>query len=241
MLEAARRTLGEEHPVTLTNKNNLASTYSETRQFDKAIPLKEETLKLMESKLGPQDPRTLTTKGSLAATLREAGQLDRAVALFDETLEAQEQTLGRKHVQTVATMYQLGLAHMYREEFAKAEPLLRECLTASEVAQPDLWTMFNRKSLLGGALLGQARELQSADAAAAKKLLAEAEPLLLAGYEGMKAREEKIPVPGKIRLREAIQRLVEFYTELKQPVEAAKWQLVLDERNARVESAPESP
>ena len=45
---------------------------------------------------------------------------------------------------------------------------------------PDDWPRFNAMSLLGGALLGQGR-------------YAEAEPLIVAGYEGMKAREAKIP------------------------------------------------
>ena len=48
--------------------------------------------------------------------------------------------------------------------------------------------------MLGGALLGQ-------------KKYAEAEPLLLAGYEGMKQREAKIPPEGKVRLTEALERL----------------------------------
>ncbi|MEX2027840.1 MAG: hypothetical protein WEH44_11070 [Pirellulaceae bacterium] len=50
--------------------------------------------------------------------------------------------------------------------------------------------------------------------------------MLLAGYEGMKAREEKIPPHGKIRLTEAIQRLVDFYTEQGNPVETAKWRVL---------------
>ena len=41
-------------------------------------------------------------------------------------------------------------------------------------------------SLLGGALLGQGR-------------YAEAEPLVVAGYEGMKAREARITVPDQSR------------------------------------------
>lgn len=53
---------------------------------------------------------------------------------------------------------------------------LRESLAIREKTQPDAWTTFDSKSLLGGALLGQ-------------KKVADAEPLLLAGYEGMKKRE----------------------------------------------------
>ena len=56
--------------------------------------------------------------------------------------------------------------------------------TIREKFQPDVWTTFNTKSLLGGAQLGQ-------------KKYADAEPLLLAGYDGMKQREKTIPPQGK--------------------------------------------
>jgi hypothetical protein len=49
-------------------------------------------------------------------------------------------------------------------------------------------------SLLGGALLGQKKD-------------AEAEPLLLKGYEGMKQREKSIPRQGSTRIPEALDRL----------------------------------
>ena len=69
---------------------------------------------------------------------------------------------------------------------ADAEPLLRECLVIREKTAADAWTTFNTKSLLGGSLLGQ-KNLPPDDA----------EPLLLAGYEGMKEREDKIPQIGR--------------------------------------------
>jgi eukaryotic-like serine/threonine-protein kinase len=60
---------------------------------------------------------------------------------------------------------------------------VRECLAIREKKEPDAWTTFNGRSQLGGALLGHKR-------------YADAEPLLLKGYEGMKQREDKIPPIG---------------------------------------------
>ena len=94
--------------------------------------------------------------------------------------------------------------------YAEAEPLLRECLAIREKAQPDFWATFNTQSSLGGALLGQQK-------------YAEAEPLLLKGYEGMKAREKTIPPQGSVRIPEALDRLVELYTATGKPDEAKKW------------------
>jgi hypothetical protein len=65
-------------------------------------------------------------------------------------------------------------------------------------------------SLLGDSLLGQGR-------------LAEAEPLVVQGYEGIKAREPRIAVPERFRLREAAERVVRLYQAWHQPDRAAAW------------------
>ncbi len=56
-----------------------------------------------------------------------------------------------------------------------------------------------------------------------KENYAEAEPLLLSGYEGMKQREEKIPAQGKIRLTEALRRLLELYDTWDKKDKADEW------------------
>jgi eukaryotic-like serine/threonine-protein kinase len=98
-------------------------------------------------------------------------------------------------------------------------PLLRESLAIREKTQPDVWSTFNSKSLLGGALLGQQQ-------------YADAEPLLLAGYEGMKQREKAIPPQGKVRVPEAIERLVQLYGATDNEDEAAKWRRQLEATQA---------
>jgi hypothetical protein len=69
--------------------------------------------------------------------------------------------------------------------------------------------------MLGNALLGQ-------------KKYAEAEPLLIAGYEGMKQREATIPPEGKPRVTEALERVVQLYEATNKPDEAAKWRKKLE-------------
>ena len=96
------------------------------------------------------------------------------------------------------------------EKFADAEALLRETLDIREKTQPDAWGTFNTMSQLGGALLGQ-------------KKYAEAEPLLLRGYEGLSRRKSAIPPEARDRLPEAIDRLVELYEATGRPDDAKKW------------------
>lgn len=108
-------------------------------------------------------------------------------------------------------MAQFGMRLLELKGNTEAEPLLRECLAVREQKEPDAWTTFNTQSMLGAALLGQKKH-------------ADAEPLLLKGYEGMKAREKTIPPEAAARLPEALDRLTELYTATDKPDEVQKWQ-----------------
>ena len=88
--------------------------------------------------------------------------------------------------------------------------MLRAGLALREKQQPDAWNTFNTQPKLGGALLGQ-------------KKYADAEPLLLKGYEGMKQREKTIPTQAATRIPEALDRLIELYRATNKPDEAKKW------------------
>jgi hypothetical protein len=110
----------------------------------------------------------------------------------------------------------LGLNLLEQKKFADAEGILRQCLAIRAKQEPDAWTTFNTKSLLGGVLLG-------------RKEYADAEPLLRAGYEGMKERAATIPPQVTVRLTEAIQRLIDLYTAWDKPDQAAEWRKKLDE------------
>ena len=89
-----------------------------------------------------------------------------------------------------------------------------ESLAIRAKKEPDVWTPFNPGAPgLGGALLGQ------------KKYADPRSPgLLLAGYEGLKQREAMIPEQGKVRLPEALDRLIELSTATNKPDEVKKWQ-----------------
>jgi serine/threonine protein kinase len=101
-----------------------------------------------------------------------------------------------------------------RRKPAEAEPDLRECLAIRARQTPDNWGTFYVRSMLGEALMGQ-------------KKYAEAEPLLLEGYRGLKERSKAIPPQGRDRLREALERLVRLYEATGKPDEAARWRAEL--------------
>jgi hypothetical protein len=92
-----------------------------------------------------------------------------------------------------------------------AEAVLRECLAIREKTQPDRWSTFDARSMLGGSLLGEGK-------------YAEAEPLIVSGYEGMKAREAQLPTTTtRHRLARAAERIVRLYEAWGKPEEATEW------------------
>ena len=106
---------------------------------------------------------------------------------------------------------QLTLTLLRGEKFAEAEPLARECLAIRQKTSPDDWQTSDARSKLGGSLLGQGKNAAS-------------EGLLLAGYEGLKQREDKIPASSKPRLREALQRLVQLCEATGRADQMSEWQ-----------------
>jgi tetratricopeptide (TPR) repeat protein len=246
-LTLARTKFGPGHPDTFWPMHNLASCYFAARRPDKAVSLFEELLPLREKKLGRAHVDTLRTVGNLGTSYKAAGRVAEAIPLLEEAYLASRKhailrfvitdlldayaragkpteaakliddlladprrALPKDSPQLAGLLAQFGLTLLEMKGFAEAEPLLRECLAIREKSEPDAWTTYNTQSMLGGALLGQKKH-------------AEAEPLLLKGYEGMKAREKTIPPQGNTRLHDSLDRLIEFYTTTNKPDEAKKW------------------
>ena len=59
VLEAWKRTLGEEHPDTLLSMGNLASSYSNLGRRQDAVELEEKVLEARKRTLGEEHPDTL--------------------------------------------------------------------------------------------------------------------------------------------------------------------------------------
>ena len=81
-----------------------------------------------------------------------------------------------------------------------------------------MWDAFDRKSMLGASLLGQGK-------------YAEAETLLISGYEGLDKLSPAISVEAN--LPEAGQRLVRLYDDWGKPEKAAEWRVRLQQTPAK--------
>ena len=120
-------------------------------------------------------------------------------------------------VELAQDLARVSFALLQVERWAEAETLLREVLPIREAKLAGAWQPEVTRAQLGSALLGQRR-------------FAEAEPLLVAGAEGLLQRVETMPASARFRVREAVARMVDLYVQwgeaeaTPQRVElAAKW------------------
>jgi tetratricopeptide (TPR) repeat protein len=254
VLELRTAKLGPDHPDTLGTRHQLALVYRSMERFDLAIPLLEETLRLRRSKLAPYHPATLETQADLGANYIGAGRYAEAIPLLEEVhgrvrghdrpprvgdalltaytragRTAEATALAAEEVRAVRAMFPadspelaaalagVGKAYLDLNAYAAAEPLLRESMSVFERKAAGDWRAPHARSLLGAALLGQQK-------------FADAEPLLLEGYEGLRQRQAHIPRDGKVSATQPAERLVQLYDAWGKPDKAAQWRKTLGER-----------
>ena len=185
-LPRAKKILGENHPGTLMTMQNLADAYAQKGRAAQARELREEALRRWKASAGEDHPDTLRSKGFVASSLFGAGEFDKAATLYAETLAGREKALGLDHSETLGSLANLATALLALERpggakdasrqsaRAAAERTLRASLAAREKdAKSEEWSRHHARALLGASLLAQGKR-------------AEAEPLLGAGFEGMK-------------------------------------------------------
>lgn len=252
VLEARRVKQGVDHTDTLQTMNNFATCCKQRGQLEAAEALYRQVLAVRRSKFGNDHPETIVTLHNLAVFYRDQRRLDDALPLFLEAIAGARIKWGLGHPNTQDVFANLAMLHtrqgnpqlaeallrelvvylkgkpetdsfdysnqlsnltmvlLRQKKYSEAEPFARECLEIRTKLGPDQWWTFLSKALLGGALLGQNK-------------LAEAEPLLIDGYQGMKQREDKIPSSAKPHLRDAVNRLVQLYESQGKNEEVERW------------------
>jgi eukaryotic-like serine/threonine-protein kinase len=209
-LEIDRRVLGPEHPDTLASMVNLAEAYGYQGKYAQAEALYSQTLEMMHRVLGPEHPNTLYTLSDFASMYQHQGKYALAETYAAQALAGRRHALGPEHPDTMASAADLALAYVSQGKFAQSEPLAREAMEFNRKKQPDDWQGFRAETLLGASLAGQ-------------KKYADAEPLLLEGYQGMVARKDKIEVPNWYHLDRAREWIVQLYQQWGKPGKAAEW------------------
>ncbi len=253
VVETMRRTLGSSDPRTVSAMIILSSAYEEARAFNKAIPLRQEVLDIATRTFGREHPESMNALLNLASSYSKASKGDRALASYRDAADIERQRSTLVPTALAERLYQLGDELLKSSEFVESGSVYQEYVALQEKHWPDNWNIYEGKSRVGAALVGQARGLLSADRQRAEEILTRAERLLTEGQQGLQQFgtrvEDAIAVKGAIspqsntvagariaivssELRQAliasIQRLVDLYEVWSKPAEAAEWRKKLE-------------
>jgi hypothetical protein len=211
VVERRGRVLGPEHLLTLSSMDQLALEYSGLNRNRQAEMLFRQVLDTEQRTLGPHHPERLTVMNHLAALYSKEGLYAQTETLQTEIAEATRQALGPEHRSTLLNQVNLAFTEHLLHQDAHAEDMLRGVLSVFQSRLADDWQRYRCESVLGETL-------------AAQRKYAEAEPLLISGYQGLLQRKSKISSDSLVNLENAGQWLVAFYRETNRPAKAAEWQ-----------------
>ena len=115
------KVLGKEHPDTLTSMNNLALTYSDLGEHEKALELTEKAYEQNCKVLGEEHPNTLTSLKNLASEYGEVGEHEKALELTEKAYELRSKVLGEEHPDTRISLDNLELICSKQESGKKED------------------------------------------------------------------------------------------------------------------------
>jgi tetratricopeptide (TPR) repeat protein/tRNA A-37 threonylcarbamoyl transferase component Bud32 len=201
---------GPDHPATLTARNNLAVVYGQLGRIAKEIRLQKENLKLAVDRYGPDHPHSVSAMHQLASAYLVNRNADAAVSLLRDYIAAQRRKLAPDDPEFALKLLQIGWQLLTSGQPAAAEGFLREYLAVRLKNEPNTWNSFTAQATLGWALVDQ-------------KKYAEAEPLLKAGFDGMRTWEKVFRPVDRALMATAATGLAQICDDAGRSDEAKKW------------------
>jgi tetratricopeptide (TPR) repeat protein len=220
-----KKTLGDESQFAATGMDVLGNLLRDEGKLAEAEACQRDTFTLRKKTLRADNPDIAQSLNDLASVLaaesvsqtsNSQSCLKDAESLLRQALSMRRNLLGKEHPDTLDSLNGLARVLQQRGNLTGAEALARECCDLYEKLYPDDWRAFETRSLLGGILLDQER-------------YAEAEPLLVGGYDGLKRREARIPAHDRQCLKETAHHAVELYESTARPDKATDWKKRLHE------------
>jgi tetratricopeptide (TPR) repeat protein len=172
------RVLGPDHPNTGRSKGNVGVILNAKGQYVAAEAFFRESVRVDRIAFGEKNWQYASSLNNLARSIERQGRLEEAEALIEEAVR-----IGRTQMRPdnqLLLVFELNLARLRiaRGDGTSMEDVIRKALRVRQQIFPATdWRIAEAQSLLGGALLAQAR-------------YAEAEPMLLSAAKTLK------PVPG---------------------------------------------
>jgi tetratricopeptide (TPR) repeat protein len=199
------------NPTALRNAAHMLTwAYAHSDHKAEAIQQFDESITAYKSKGWPHDKVAVNSIASFCRAVARAGDPERGIEITNLILAELRQLPNPPQDVIAAELYTLGLLLSADGRHDEAEPHLRKALEYQDQSEPQLWNTSRTRLYLATALLAQ-------------KKYAEAEPLLLACHAEMLQRIQTAPLWEKQFLQHAANRLIELYTALDKPEQAAKW------------------
>jgi tetratricopeptide (TPR) repeat protein len=227
-LEVSRRVLGEGHPNTLEIMTGLIVSYRMQGKDTQAESLLARAAGIYErqgNSAGAEAVRAtdranrpravreaFTTTGPTIDNRSVAGQFPGNLTVRDPLLPPLLEPRRNVNNQALAkanSAWTQASAQLEQHNYAAAERLLREAAEYFD-RSPDDWARYRNQSLLGESLAGQGK-------------FAEAEPLLLAAYQGMTELQDTRRVYPLGAVEKARDRIVQLYLSWGKPEKASAW------------------
>jgi eukaryotic-like serine/threonine-protein kinase len=248
-LAAMKMTLDPLHPERLNTIRLLAETYMALEQLEKALPIQEMLVTQYKTACGIEYPATQGCIDTLIRCYVDVGSCDKAAALLESIqsggvnrpAEVGQQQVARErryhdliqHVRPATEKYQHELAAKqanHPDTLAARQALAivlrdRQRLTASAL---HLQAVLDARQRVMGADHAdtQATRLELGVTRLQQKKYAEAEPLLLEAYAGLKQHDTN---ESRTRTIEALERLVQLYDGWGKKDQATEWRQRLDD------------
>ncbi|CUA71457.1 Nephrocystin-3 [Homo sapiens] [Rhizoctonia solani] len=191
VVEALIRTLGGNHPDTLSSLNNLAMTYPGLGRYDDAEQLLVQVVDARRRLLGDEHSDTLSSMGNLASTYSRLARYDKAQQLQAQVVDAHKRLLGDEHSHTLTSMNNLAWTCSRLGQYDKAEQLQVQVLDAHKRVMGDehpqtLSSMNNLASKYSDlAQYDKAEQLQVQVLGARKRLLGDEHPDTLSSMNNL--------------------------------------------------------
>ncbi len=222
VLASVRRT-GEAPPAFTITLRHIATNYRRQKKYADAESLMAECVERLSREM-PGSANEMDDRRELAEVREAQGKFVEAEPLRVKLAEYRRPG-GREDVEWFpAALADLGLNLVQQKKYDQAEPPLRECVQICEQRHPSHWIRFQATSLLGAVLAGQ-------------KKFADAEPLLISGYEGLRSHRSVDHADGRPLITDALERVVQFYDARGKSDKAEEWRHKLRE----AKTAPEPP
>ncbi|KAG9125348.1 hypothetical protein FRC07_007991 [Ceratobasidium sp. 392] len=129
-LDASKRILGEAHPTTIYNIENLATTLSRQERWPEAETLRQQAVEACQQTLGAEHTQTLWAVNNLALHYAKQGQYQKAENLQLRIVEAKKRAVGATHPDTLRAVGNLAITYADLNQPEKATQLQKSVYNA---------------------------------------------------------------------------------------------------------------